>query len=145
MATITPEQRVQFTVPAACLDDFRYAVIRDTRSDADYFAEQHADLLEAIERRSDRVDGRREDRAGVLEGLRESARLLAQLPDDETEATVSATAAQLAHVLEQMGRYLIKRLGEVYTYGPPLFDEVPALLERLRWSAERAIEFGSVA
>jgi hypothetical protein len=65
-----------------------------------------------------------------------------QLPDDAGQATVSAEWSALFHALEKMGSQLSARITRLYHYGPALVEQVPALLESLRWSAVQAQMLG---
>jgi hypothetical protein len=133
------EQRVTLTIPVENLDDFRVGVIADLKIDAEGFGEHHADMVKAIEEERDdgRCEGRRRDRDGRVKAIRETYELIAQLPDEDDETTVSGTAEAIRSAMDEAGRRLVERVKRVFDYAPVPEDVVLSLLDRLRWTAEQ--------
>jgi hypothetical protein len=143
MAVSTPQQQiVTITIPAAYMDDFRSAVVREIEHDGEWARGQHKEKVDAIDSGDQELgELRRQDEAGALRSLREDVTLLLQLPDVEDvdrEVSVSVERSALRHVLDEMGGQLAARITRLYVYGPALVEQVPALLESLRWSAVQA-------
>jgi hypothetical protein len=144
MAVSTPQQQiVTITIPAEYMDDFRSAVVREIEHDAEWVRGQHKEKVDAIDSGDQElVELRRRDEAGAIRSLQEDVNLLLQLPDVDGDVTVSAEQSALRHVLDEMGGQLAARITRLYKYGPALVEQVPALLESLRWSAVQAQEAG---
>ena len=137
MATSTmDDQRVTLTIPAECVDDFRCATVRDVETEAEMFRKQQAELLD------ERSGTHRGDRDANLRELLSTTDVLRQLPDDDTEASVSGRQPTIRYILDNMGRQLTKRIDEQYEYGPAAVEAALPLLKRLQWAAEQAITIG---
>jgi hypothetical protein len=129
-----PRSRVTLTIPAESMDDFRVGVLADLAKDADGFSLEHANLLEAS---ADRREMCREDRDGRIRGIRETGELLAQLPTEDVDGTVTGTTEALRFALEEAGRLLTDRVRRLFEYGPVPVEAVVPLLDRLRWTVEQ--------
>ncbi len=132
---ITEEQRVQLTIPAENVDDFRVGLLAEMKSNADGFAVEHAHLRVCHER--ERRSSAREDRDGRIAGMRELVELLDKLPDEDVDATVSADLGALRFVLEDAGRQLVEQIRGEFQYAPVPIEDVQPLLSRLRWIADQ--------
>jgi hypothetical protein len=142
MAVSTPQQQlVTITIPAEYMDDVRSAVVGEIESTAVWVRGEHKEMVDAIDDGNQKLaELRRQDEAGAIRSLREDVKLLLQLPDADAEVSVSAEWSALFHVLEKMGHQLSTRIAGLYDYGPALVEQVPLLLESLRWSAVQAQE-----
>ena len=146
MADVTtperPRQRVTLTIPAAYIDDFRVGLLADLKSDTEGFGVEHANMLDA---KPDRRAMCREDRDGRIPAIRDSFELLAQLPDDDREATISGTVEAFRFALEDAGRQLTACVRDQFQYCPVPVEDVLPLLDRLRWTIEQIASTETVA
>lgn len=125
MATTITTSQVTLTVPAAYVEDFRAALVREIETATGLLGD--SDPLEM----------------GV-EILSRDVRLLDQLPgrgvgEVELTAEHDKTSNPVLHALEALVHVLTERLEKAAGYGPLPMGDVLELTERLRWAAQEAI------
>lgn len=138
-----PRPRATLTIPAENLDDFRVGVLSDLKSDAEGFGAQHAEMLGA--RDESWRSTCREDRDNRLRTISETHELLAQLPTEDVETTVTGTAEAFRCALEDAARQLVERVRVEADYGPLPAEDVLPLLDRLRWAVQQIVTVDAVA
>lgn len=139
------KRMVKLTVPAAYVEDFQLAVMRELKSDHLMFDTNTLTLEQARKERPsrpDHIECCEADRDSGVDAVLRTSRLLAQVAATDAGLPVSAQVQDLGWVLDELGRIWAQRLAERWDYGPADVESVPPLLERLQWCTEQAIAMG---
>jgi hypothetical protein len=131
MTTISSEP-VKVTIPAACLEDVRTAIVTEIQDDGEMLGSNHKEVLDGLPAGS-------EDRSAAVRHLSEDMQLLGQVLDAEGETTMTGDRDAVGMVLERLVRVLVPRLVDEASYGPMEMRAVLDITGRMQWAAREAI------